>query len=85
MSLSEYKYIVDYLNLEIFNIHTSMLIAEEENARLVLKIKKLESKNEELELVVVAIENLRHLNEYLKNKVKVDKELEDAVVAKVLV
>ena len=83
MSLSEYKHIVDDLNLEIFNIHTSMLAAEEENARLVLKIKKLESKNEELELVVVAIENLRQLNEYLENKVKVDKEVEDALVAKV--
>ena len=58
MSLSEYKHIVDDLNLEIFNIHTSMLAAEEENARLVLMIKKLESKNEELEIVVVAIENL---------------------------
>ena len=50
MSLSEYKNIIDDLNMEIFNIHTSMLAAEEENARLVLKIKKLESKNEELEL-----------------------------------
>ena len=83
MSLSEYKHIVDDINLEIFNIHTSMLAAEKENARLVLKIKKLESKNEELELVVVAIENLRQLNEYLENKVKVDKEVEDALVDKV--
>ena len=83
MSLSEYKHIVDDLNIEIFNIHTSMLAAERENARLVLKIKKLESKNEELELVVVAIENLRQLNEYLENKVKVDKEVEDALVDKV--
>ena len=83
MSLSEYKHTVVDLNLEIFNIHTSMLAAEEENSRLVLKIKKIESKNEELELVVVAIENLRQLNEYLENKVKVDKEVEDALVAKV--
>ena len=55
-----------------------MLAAEEEYVRLVLKIKKLEYKNEELELVVVAIENLRQLNQYLENKVKVDKEVEDA-------
>ena len=44
MSLSEYKHIADDLKLEIFNIHTSMLAAEKENARLILKIKKLESK-----------------------------------------
>ena len=60
-----------------------MLAAEEENARLVLKIKKLESKTEELELLVGAIQNLRQLNEYLENKVKVDKAVEDALVAKV--
>ena len=82
MSLSEYKYIVNDLNLEIFDIHTSMLAVEEENTILVLEIKKLESKNEELEIVVVAIENLRQLNEYFENKVKVDKEVEDALIAK---
>ena len=83
MSLSEYKHIFDDLNLEIFNIHTSMLASKEENARLVIKIKKLESKNEELVIVVVAMKNLRQLNEYLENKVKVDKEIEDTMVAKV--
>ena len=40
MSLSKYKHIVDDLNLEIFNIHTIMLVVEEENVRLVLKFKK---------------------------------------------
>ena len=60
-----------------------MLANEEENARLVLKIKNLESKNEELELVVITIENLRQLNEFLKNKVRDDKEVEDFLVAKV--
>ena len=58
-----------------------MLATTEENARLVLKIKKLKSKNEELKFVVVAIENLKHLNEYRENKFKVDKEVEDALVA----
>ena len=43
ISQSEYKNIVDDLYLEKFNIHSSMLAAEEDNGRLVLKILKLES------------------------------------------
>ena len=59
MTNSEYKQSVQDLSIELFNVHTSMLASEKEIARLVLKIKSLESKNEELMLVAVTIEDLK--------------------------
>ena len=53
MSNSDYKQIVEDLSVEMFNIHTSMLAANEENEKLVLKVKMLETRNEELELTCV--------------------------------
>ena len=50
MSNSDYKQTVEDLSVEIFIIHTSMLAASEENEKLVLKVKMLETRNEELEL-----------------------------------
>ncbi|KAK1358538.1 CCHC-type domain-containing protein [Heracleum sosnowskyi] len=76
MSNSEYKKTVQDLSVELFNVHTSMLASEMENAKLVLKIKKLESKNEELELVAVTLEDLKQKNAYLENKVKCNDEIE---------
>ena len=76
MSISEYKATVQDLSVEMFNIHTSMLATETENARLVQKVKDLESRNEELELVVVTVEDLKQKIEYLENKVKCDAEIE---------
>ena len=46
MSNSEYKKTVEELSVEMFNVHTSMLAANEENERLVLKVKMLESRNQ---------------------------------------
>ncbi|KAK1379442.1 hypothetical protein POM88_026186 [Heracleum sosnowskyi] len=68
MSNSEYKKTVQDLSVELFNVHTSMLASEMENAKLVLKIEFLESKNEELELVAVTLEDLKQKNVYLENK-----------------
>ncbi|KAK1363912.1 CCHC-type domain-containing protein [Heracleum sosnowskyi] len=76
MSNSEYKKTVQDLSVELFNVHTSMLASEIENAKLVLKIKNLESKNEELMLVAVTLEDLKQRNEYLENKVKCNGEIE---------
>lgn len=83
MSTSDYKQTVNELNTEIYNLYTSMLASEEEIARLVLKNKKLESRNEELELVAVTIENLKQSNEYLENRVKCDDEMEKALRQKI--
>ena len=76
MTNSEYKQSVHDLSVELFNVHTSMLASEKEIARLVLKIKNLESKNEELMLGAVALEDLKQKNAYLENKVKVNDEIE---------
>ena len=53
MSNSDYKKTVEDLSVEMFNIHTSMLAANEENEKLVLKVKMLEARNEELEPGIV--------------------------------
>ena len=58
MSNSDYKKTVEDLSVEIFNIHTSMLAAIEENERLVLKMQMLETRNEELELACVGMLDL---------------------------
>ena len=52
MSNSYYKQTVKDLSVDMFNIHTSMLSANEENKKLVLKVKILETRNEELELAM---------------------------------
>lgn len=45
-----------------------MLASESQNSGLVLKIKDLESKNEELVLVLIALEDIKQKNDYLKTK-----------------
>ena len=59
LSNSEYMQMVEDLSTETINIHRSMLALEEENAKLVLKNQVLEVKNQELELVVVSVEDLK--------------------------
>ena len=59
MSNTYYKQIVEDLSVEMFNIHTSMLAASEENEKLVLKVKILETRNEELELACVNMLDLK--------------------------
>lgn len=76
LSLAEYKSTVHDLSVEMFNVHTSLLASETENAKLVQNVKTLEAKNEELGLVSVSIEDLKQKNEYLENKVKVNVEIE---------
>ena len=76
MSNYEYKKTVQSLSVELFNVHTSMLASETENAKLVQKVKDLESKNQELELIGVSTEGLKQRVEYLENKVKCNDEIE---------
>ena len=59
MSNTDYKQTVEDLSVEMFNIHTSMLAASEENEKLVLKVKMLETRNEELELACVNMLDLK--------------------------
>ena len=82
MSNSDYKETVENLSVEIFNIHTSMLDASEENEKLVLKVKMLETRNEELELACVGVLDLKHKIEYLENKYRCNKEVEFALRTK---
>ena len=82
MSNTDYKQIVEELSVEMFNIHTSMITASEENEKLVLKVKILETKNEELELACINVLDLKQKIEYLENKDKCNKEVESALRTK---
>ena len=64
MSNTDYKQIIEDLSVEMFGIHTSMLAASEENEKLVLKVKMLETRNEELELACVNVLDLKQKIEY---------------------
>ena len=59
MSNTDYKQTVEDLSVKMFNIHTSMLTASEENEKLVLKVKMLETRNKELELACVNMLDLK--------------------------
>ena len=82
MSNTDYKQTVEALSVEMFNIHTSMLDACEENEKLVLKVRILETRNEELELSCINMLYLKHKIEYLENKDKCNKEVESALRTK---
>ena len=82
MSNSDYKQTIEDLSIEMFNIHTSMLAASEENEKLVLKVKMLETRNEELELACIGMLDLKQKIEYLENKDKCNKEVESALGTK---
>ena len=79
MSNSDYKQTVEDLSVEMFNIHTSMLAPSVENEKLVLKVKMLETRNEELELACVGVLDVNQKIEYLENKDKCNKEVEFAL------
>ena len=79
LSNSEYMQMVEDLSIETINIHRSMLALEEENTKLVLKNQILDARNSELELVAIAVEDLKQKNEYLENKVKCNSEIEIAL------
>ena len=59
-----------------------MLNASEENEKLVLKVKMLETRNEELELACVGMFDLKQKIEYLENKDKCNKEVESTLRTK---
>ena len=59
-----------------------MLVASEENERLVLKLQMLETRNEELELACVGMLDLKQKIEYLENKDKCNKEVESSLRTK---
>ena len=82
MSNSNYKQTVEDLSVEMFNVHTSMLAASEENEKLVLKVKMLETRNEDLEPACVGVLDLKQKIEYLENKDKCNKEVEYALRSK---
>ena len=82
MSNTDYKQTVEDLSVEIFNIHTSILAANEENEKLVLKVKKIDTRNEELELACINMLDLKQKIEYLENKDKCNKEVESALRTK---
>ena len=82
MSNSDYKQTVEDLSIELFNIHTSMIAASEENEKLVLQVLMLETRNEELELACVGVLDLKQKIEYLENKDKCNKEVESALRTK---
>ena len=82
ISNSDYKQTVEDLSVKMFNIHTSMLVASEKNEKLVLKVKILETRNEELELACVGVLDLKQKIEYLENKDKCNKEVESALRTK---
>ena len=82
MSNSDYKQTVEDLSVEMFNIHTSMLGHSEENEKLVLKVKILETRNEELELACVGVLDNKQKIEYMENKDKCNKEVEYALRTK---
>lgn len=62
----------------MFNIHTSLLTANEEIDRLT-KNDKLTKRNDELEALVVTVDSLSHDVEYLKNKLICASQIETAL------
>ncbi|KAK1355317.1 CCHC-type domain-containing protein [Heracleum sosnowskyi] len=79
MTPSQYKKTVEDMSTEMFNIHTSMLVANEEIDRLTAKILELTEKNEELALKIVNLDGLKKEVEYLKNKVICVEQIETAL------
>ena len=70
------------MSIEMFNIHTSMVVTTEELSRLVSMNKELIEKNEKLELLVVGLEGLKQENEYLTQKLSCSEQIEKALRAK---
>lgn len=58
MTTSDYKQTVEKLSFKMFNIHTSMIIANEKITKLTAKNSVLSKKNEQLELQFICIANL---------------------------
>ncbi|KAK1365156.1 hypothetical protein POM88_040717 [Heracleum sosnowskyi] len=79
MTPIQYKQTVEDMSTEMFNIHTSMLAANEEIDRLTARNLELTEKNEELELMVVNLDGLKKEVEYLKNKVICAEQIEKAL------
>ena len=77
MTNAEYKSTVHDLSVELFNVHTSMIAYQTENANLVKKVNKLENENEKLGLLVASLNDTLKKNEYLENKVKCNAEIEE--------
>lgn len=76
MNTFEYKNNVKQLIVEMFNIHINMTATNEEITKLTAKNIVLNKQNEQLELEVVGVENLKHTIEHLKNKVICIKKIE---------
>ena len=76
MSNKDYKKQIEEFGIQMYNALTSLSAANKENAKLVLRVKILKTKNEQLELVEVKCFNLEQTNEYLENKIKCMTEVE---------
>ena len=76
MSNKDYKNQIEELGIEMYNALTSLSVTNEENAKLVLRVKILETKNEYLELVEVKCLILNKRMNILENKIKCMTEIE---------
>ena len=61
--------LVEKITYEMFNVHTSMTVVNEEIQKLSTSNSKLIDRNEHLELSLVNTEALKQKVEYLKNKI----------------
>lgn len=59
MCTSQYKKTVEDMSTEMINIHTSMLAANEEIMRLIVKDSELSKRNDELELMLISLELIK--------------------------
>ena len=63
----------------MFNVHTSIIVANEEIKKLSSSNSKLVSRNEHLELMIVNIEALKQEIEYIKNKIGCAGQIENVL------
>ena len=71
------------MSVEIFHIHTSLVVATEEVSRLTKANEKLKSGKQNMDLLLVELESVKQENEYLKNKLKCANEIETVLREKI--
>ncbi|KAL8133711.1 hypothetical protein AgCh_008957 [Apium graveolens] len=83
LNASQYKETVEKLSVEMFHIHTSLVVATEEVSRLTKASEKLGSGKQKMDLLLVELESVKQENEYLKNKLKCANEIETVLREKI--
>ncbi|KAL8133493.1 hypothetical protein AgCh_008815 [Apium graveolens] len=77
LNASQYKETVEKMSVEMFHIHTSLVVATKEVSRLTKANEKLESERQYMDLLLVEeLESVKQENDYLKNKLKCATEIE---------